>query len=673
MSDVELASRFTESDDGTVTYRIMVRSDDSMAGPLDVDEAMVADADAHAPAHDDLFDADSGDGEMADAPSEPAGPQTDPPEMPMDEEDGGYEFTDVVLISPDDFDYNPELTEADRKAAEPIDEQMNGLDAYFDRNAILDVDDDSMDAEMAGLPPVVDLRSRQSSVKHQGGRGTCVSHAAMALLESFQHIPEDLSEQYTHYKFNEFLERPHDENKGLRTTDSAPFLARSDGRVCTESDWPYVASQSTINTLVDNGTYGPPTSAVADQTYGYKADAYKIVTNAGLTGESIRNTRYLEALLYQGFTPVIGTWVGWDDKDNNGVLDPRFDGTGAPIRLGGHAMLLVGYNRTEQYFVLKNSWGTGWGHEGYGYLHYDYIRTNFKYGYVVEEVVPESAATPVPRQLAQAPFSSDRISRAQLRAAVLFMRSSAGRYAVAEAYAGPNLSLRHLRVYNPDGSLHLERDSLVVRSSYLFDVDSARETRTDADFWWHGVRRGVHYLECRNGAMACIGFDLAGLSVRDIARTRLSSTAVPAADLDYAVVVGRTTANRPFKLLAHVDETDTSLDVSSLEVLRWNGSRRQYKRNVSIPSSWTYNLDTGSQGGGRYADLWWHVVSQGVGFLERYSTARTQLVWCLGDGAERLEREMAPAAEVDHAVEPATPEMVDTPAPVAETDGGATR
>jgi len=32
---------------------------------------------------------------------------------------------------------------------------------------------------------------------------------------------------------------------------------------------------------------------------------------------------------------------------------------------GGHAVALVGYNEEEQYWIGKNSWGTGWGEEGW--------------------------------------------------------------------------------------------------------------------------------------------------------------------------------------------------------------------------------------------------------------------------------------------------------------------
>ena len=41
--------------------------------------------------------------------------------------------------------------------------------------------------------------------------------------------------------------------------------------------------------------------------------------------------------------------------------------------IGGHAILFVGYDDSKQLFKFKNSWGTSWGDNGYGYLSYKYF------------------------------------------------------------------------------------------------------------------------------------------------------------------------------------------------------------------------------------------------------------------------------------------------------------
>ena len=309
---------------------------------------------------------------------------------------GGEEYAlgppppeEVVLIDLQDFDYEPEITADDTARAEPIDEAVSGLKGYFAKDPGL-VDEEMAAAPDATLPAVVDHRPEQSPVKNQGGeRGTCVSHASLGLLEAAPQIPEDLSEQYAHYKFMEFLGRPHDQNSGLQTTDAPRFLARADGRICPEEDWPYITQQTVINQAVAAATYGPPPAAIGNQTYGYLA--YKIIADNGVEGESIKNTRFLESLLALGLNIVIGTWVSWDEENNRGVLRPLLDSNGKPIGVGGHAMMVVGYDRQSQYFIVKNSWGLGWGHAGYGYFHYDFMRSCLKYGFTVSAMNPAAA------------------------------------------------------------------------------------------------------------------------------------------------------------------------------------------------------------------------------------------------------------------------------------------
>jgi C1A family cysteine protease len=66
----------------------------------------------------------------------------------------------------------------------------------------------------------------------------------------------------------------------------------------------------------------------------------------------------------------------WDDAaDNAGNLDEYQHRT----RRGGHAVSIVGY--TADRFIIRNSWGTGWGDKGFGYASLAYAQDAFTEAY----------------------------------------------------------------------------------------------------------------------------------------------------------------------------------------------------------------------------------------------------------------------------------------------------
>jgi C1A family cysteine protease len=69
----------------------------------------------------------------------------------------------------------------------------------------------------------------------------------------------------------------------------------------------------------------------------------------------------------------------WFNVKRDGLLE-KYDAKSAE---GGHAVSIVGY--TPTHFIIRNSWGPGWGDKGFAYASYDYAKRAFKeaYGIVV--------------------------------------------------------------------------------------------------------------------------------------------------------------------------------------------------------------------------------------------------------------------------------------------------
>lgn len=68
---------------------------------------------------------------------------------------------------------------------------------------------------------------------------------------------------------------------------------------------------------------------------------------------------------------------------------------------GYHALSIIGYDDNKQAFKIINSWGSGWGIEGYGWIDYDFITNQSCPMYVMEDVIgdypsPSPSISPSP-------------------------------------------------------------------------------------------------------------------------------------------------------------------------------------------------------------------------------------------------------------------------------------
>ena len=100
--------------------------------------------------------------------------------------------------------------------------------------------------------------------------------------------------------------------------------------------------------------------------------------------------------------PVVIGIPTYPDFEYLNESNPVYDDDAGASR-GYHAVVIVGYDDRRSAFRVANSWGTGWGIGGYGWIDYDASESLIRSAYVTKDVVasptnerPEAASDPSP-------------------------------------------------------------------------------------------------------------------------------------------------------------------------------------------------------------------------------------------------------------------------------------
>ncbi len=210
---------------------------------------------------------------------------------------------------------------------------------------------------MHSIPPSADLTASCPPVYDQGQLGSCTANAIAAAFQ-FDEIKQkepnvsNPSRLFIYYG-ERVIEGTVKEDSGAQIRDGIKVVA-SKG-VCPESEWPYD---------IQKFSQKPPQSCFTD------AKKYTAVTYQRL----IQDQNTMKGCLAEGFPFVFGITVYQsmmtDDVAKTGIVPMP---SNQEKSVGGHAILAVGYDDKTRLFKFRNSWGTGWGDKGYGYIPYSYL------------------------------------------------------------------------------------------------------------------------------------------------------------------------------------------------------------------------------------------------------------------------------------------------------------
>lgn len=216
-----------------------------------------------------------------------------------------------------------------------------------------------------GLPAAIDWVEEGvvSIVKNQASCGCCWSVAAVGALEAKYNIDMNARNESSqiNFSFQQFISCD-DSNSGCDgglTTRALQYAHdNSFGGVTRWIEYPYTDRDGTTTTtcrLSDQSVYRPPEARMVVEMRDRKASF------------TDRLQRMKQGLAEQPVAIAIKASCATLNLYRRGVLTE--DGDCACDEPGclDHAVLMVGYNDTHDppYFLIKNSWGTNWGEDGY--------------------------------------------------------------------------------------------------------------------------------------------------------------------------------------------------------------------------------------------------------------------------------------------------------------------
>lgn len=213
---------------------------------------------------------------------------------------------------------------------------------------------------MQALPRQVDLRVKCPDPYNQLDTQTCTGQATKLAIHFDRGVenpgvdieslePSSLFQYYN----GRTLDDSQDLDGGCQIRNVMKAMNQSG--YCDEALWPFDPDKVCVK---------PPPEAYEQGSHRDIVDYRRVAQSMDLICAALASER-----------PVICGISLYDSFESDTVMTsgeiPMPNGKES--FLGGHAIVLVGYNKDLRIFIFRNSWGIGWGDKGYGYLPEIYV------------------------------------------------------------------------------------------------------------------------------------------------------------------------------------------------------------------------------------------------------------------------------------------------------------
>ena len=214
----------------------------------------------------------------------------------------------------------------------------------------------SLPKKMKKLPTKVDLRTDKVAIFDQGSLGSCTANAistAFAFELVKQNDPLFVPSRLFIYYNTRLLEGNVDRDSGATLRNTIKSINKVG--TCEEKYWPYAIEKFK----------NKPTESSYKDADGNKAIKYERLT---------RSLYDFKSCLASGHPFVCGFAVYESFQTKEVAKTGKMPMPGPNERsLGGHAVIVMGYDDETECFIVRNSWGTKWGDKGHFYMPYNYL------------------------------------------------------------------------------------------------------------------------------------------------------------------------------------------------------------------------------------------------------------------------------------------------------------